>query len=906
MRYAWIALLIIVLDQTTKWLLPLMGFGGTWHTGLGGFTIELLQHKTAAAASIEATATNNTSLALLAGLLAIYLFITRWSSHFHFIANRAAIGLQLTGGGLTSHVFDLALKGRQQSAFRFSNGEQFSIDLGFAELALITGFILLLATLLRGSTKVYSKVKLASSHLPSLHFNILPRGIDNIHIDVHISPQFRKNIGRMVHTLIPLVIKQLQQGSRRPLALPKRQVETLRSQFHDLLNIALHRAKVTGEKQLPDLLLVATFKLVHAEVNNSVAAILQKSKEGRKEHALRGFKPKSNDRIIAWLFRYRDDIIALSNRLLLEAVCTGEKETLKKGAKSYLGKDSLFALHALESPLVLAESSTSERLQMEHYITLGQQQSDENSFVNIDTLLSEVFDGCLELIEKSKTGGNKEIEYLQRGGDINSNTIHSLSQPSVLMNPANVSILLDTDWTQNKLKKTNKFSDIKRYRKLLQHRRFQRLLHDKLKLSLKKAGLATWVVAGFEARKLLLSSGSNASAAQLTALLARKQSKQEFTQKLADTFRGMTTPPPEGAVTEVWQKVHKQQEPLLDVYLLPFVRRFAHYRRDLLILLLYQRAAAEVTLLDKEKDIDTSRANFSLYEFLHHSEAESANAPILSHAIIKADLRGSTEVTEKLTELELNPATHFDRNFFSPINAVIESYGAEKVFIEGDAIILILNDRGGVNHERLIAARACGLAVRILQIVAKQNRELVAYGLPELELGIGISYHNGPPRYLFDGQHRITISPAINRADRLSACNWSIRKWHEIHGKGSDHIEVYTPSPNAMGHGEKAQKDMVFNLNGILIEESVYQRIITELTPKKIQNPLPGIQQSSLYAFQFPDLAGTNHHLVIRQAPYHLFDPECSVDDCEAVENRYFYEVIHRREMLDQLKKHHD
>jgi class 3 adenylate cyclase len=901
MRFAWVPVLVILLDQGAKWLLPLFGLHDGWQIAIANITLEFVPEKSTTT-DIGTSAANNSSLILLASVLAIYVFITRWSRHFHFIADKAAIGLQLTGGGLTSQVIDLAFRGGTYSSFRLTVGDTFSINTGFSELALTAGFLLLVVALLRGSSKIQSKIKLAPANVTPLNFNILPRGIDNIHIDVYLSPRFKKNLTRFIHNLVPLVIQHLQQGKWQ-VSLPQNQLSVLKKEFDDLMNNALHRAKETGERQIPDILFIATLKHIHNEVNDTVSATLQKSKEGKKGHSIRGLKPKANDRLVAWLFRYRDHILALSNSTLLEALCKEQKKSLKEGVKNFLGKETIFSIQAMESPLVLSESPASELIQVENYLLFGQQQSDENSFVNIDKQLAEIFSDYLSLMEKRDDSSNRELYNLQRGGDINSNTIHSLSQPSVLMNAANIDILLNIEWSDERLKAVSAFSDIAKYRRLRQHRRFQRLLREKLESQLTKSGLAAWVVAAYEAKNIIQKSTSDISASQLTSLLARKQNKQEFRQKLAEITRGINNPPDTNTITLAWDRVQNKKDELLDSYLLQFIRDFSQYRRDLLTLLIYQHASSELNILEKEKDIETSRANFTLYSLLHRSEEQNVNAPILSHVIIKADLRGSTEVTAKLTELELNPATHFDRNFFSPINAVIESYGAEKVFIEGDAIILILCDRAGTSLERLIGARACGLAAKILQIVAKQNRELAAYGLPKLELGIGIAYEKGAPRYLFDGQHRITISPAINRADRLSACNWSIRNWRQAQNATSDYVEVYQPSESAVTHGEKAQKDMVFNLNGILIEEGVFQRITHELTPKKINNKLRGITESTLYAMQFPDLNGANHSLVIRKSPFHLYDPEYKVDECPAVENRYFYEVLHHRSILDQLRK---
>ena len=63
---------------------------------------------------------------------------------------------------------------------------------------------------------------------------------------------------------------------------------------------------------------------------------------------------------------------------------------------------------------------------------------------------------------------------------------------------------------------------------------------------------------------------------------------------------------------------------------------------------------------------------------------------VINHAVIKADVRGSTELTKDLLERGINPASHFSMNLHEPVKRMLEHYGAAKVFIEGDAIILAI------------------------------------------------------------------------------------------------------------------------------------------------------------------------------------------------------------------------
>ena len=71
----------------------------------------------------------------------------------------------------------------------------------------------------------------------------------------------------------------------------------------------------------------------------------------------------------------------------------------------------------------------------------------------------------------------------------------------------------------------------------------------------------------------------------------------------------------------------------------------------------------------------------------------------------------------------------------------------------------------------LSVGRACVLAWEIVSLLREYNELLERSGLPPMEVGLGIAYQDSPPLYLMDGEHRITISDAINESDRLSSCS---------------------------------------------------------------------------------------------------------------------------------------
>ena len=94
----------------------------------------------------------------------------------------------------------------------------------------------------------------------------------------------------------------------------------------------------------------------------------------------------------------------------------------------------------------------------------------------------------------------------------------------------------------------------------------------------------------------------------------------------------------------------------------------------------------------------------------------------LRHVIIKADIRDSSRLTRSLMDSGMNPASYFSLNFYDPVNKLLPKYGASKVFIEGDAVILALHENEG--GPGLAVSRACVLAREMVEIVRGYN-ELV-------------------------------------------------------------------------------------------------------------------------------------------------------------------------------------
>ena len=223
-----------------------------------------------------------------------------------------------------------------------------------------------------------------------------------------------------------------------------------------------------------------------------------------------------------------------------------------------------------------------------------------------------------------------------------------------------------------------------------------------------------------------------------------------------------------------------------------------------------------------------------LYEFLPPEDQKPAQDRVVHHVILKADVRDSSRLTRSLMERGMNAASYFSLNFYGPVNKLLAKYGATKVFLEGDAIIVALLEREG--EARLSVGRTCVLAWEMVSLLREYNELLEQSGLPPMEVGVGIAYQDSPPLYLMDGEHRIMISDAINDSDRLSSCSKRVRK--KI-APDAGVFQVYSVLIGGGGNGnsesasaEAGTEEMRLNYNvgGICLSEAAFHKLKQEIS----------------------------------------------------------------------------
>jgi class 3 adenylate cyclase len=301
-------------------------------------------------------------------------------------------------------------------------------------------------------------------------------------------------------------------------------------------------------------------------------------------------------------------------------------------------------------------------------------------------------------------------------------------------------------------------------------------------------------------------------------------------------------------------------------YYRAYLKDFLILRRDLKLAYKTYEAMDCINLVEDPGQLRLSRANKSLYEFPGSSEQRPlAEHRIRAHAVLKADVRGSTEITEGLCEKGLNPASHFGLSFFEPVNKLLSDYGGEKLFVEGDAVIIGFFEREA-EPPAMIVARACGLALEMLQVVSLQNLINRRHGLPRLELGLGISYSDREPNFLYDKGRRIMISDAMNRADRLSSCATALRTSGSRPGHSAFRIGVVHDV--GAGTGSDHDDDVLrYNINGVALEKAAFFKLQKEISLRQVRLPEVEMEDSLFFAGYFRDLVEREHWLVLRYAP---------------------------------------
>jgi len=646
---------------------------------------------------------------------------------------------------------------------------------------------------------------------PGIALEGLSLGVDNLRHDVMLSARFveaaRAQIVRLIArhgelegllaaesttpTPGPSWLRNLAGKTTRP----KNDPGEWKSLLTELQVASLNRAKKEAKPAVDVLGRLAVNKFLRQEINAQFAQVLERCRVLLKSYDNMRQQKAHEYRERLGAFQVRKKIILRkAGQELFETLREVEKSTLGRMRRSLFGADisdaGVVTYPLFVNRLLFSEDGRDDYLCAEHYVMLGNWDRDPDRYGRLREVAS--------VFLRSLYGGETSAETLDSWMNV----------------PPNARLLVGSG--------TPEESDDG----LAQQERLAawvRLLEDE--------HIMENVIASYHVVPLLAEYAPRINPQQLkNALIDRTECDR--VERMIQEFSKLSPNSLYAAVAKVAACRGAERAKVAA----RFLGDFFHYHRDLRGLETLNGALDSVNIVPNERLQELSRVNGTLYEFLLPEEEEKTDSDrVLRHVVLKADVRDSTRLTRMMMDKGLNPASYFSLNFYDPVNKLLAKYNAQKVFLEGDAIILAILEREG--EPVLAVSRMCVLAREIIEIVRGYNQLMQRSGMPQLELGLGITLQESAPLYLMDGEHQIMISEALNESDRLSSCNKRARRVMEPLA-GMFHVYAFqTAELDADGNPE----DVIinFNLGGIRMNEAAYRKLQKEITLEPLKVRLP-------------------------------------------------------------------
>lgn len=655
-------------------------------------------------------------------------------------------------------------------------------------------------------------------------------GVDNLRHDVVLSAKFaelaRAQITRQLtrHGELDGVLKSDSQSNQGPswirnqaqAAHPKQDRGEWKIALGELLLASLNRAKKESNLSIDLLARLAVTKFLRVEMNLQFAQVVERCRVQLKgyDNARQQSAVEYRERIAGFQVR-KKIILRKTGQEIFETLREVEKSTLARTRRSFFGEETntgaWFSYPLFMNRLLFSDDGRDDYLCAEHYVMLGNWDRDPDRYGR----MREIVSGFLRSLY---------------GDELNADTLDSWMNV-----PDNARELVGTGTPEDSAQGSAQQDRLAAWVRLLED---ERVMEN--------------VIASYYVVPLLTEYAPLINPQQLkNALVDRTECDR--VERLIQEHGKLSPNNLYAGVAKVASCRGAERAKVAARFLADFFL----YHRDLRRLEVINAALDSVNLVGNERLQELSRVNGTLYEFLLPEERGQVDAGrVLRHVVMKADVRDSTRLTRTMMEKGLNPASYFSLNFYDPVNKLLQKYGAQKVFLEGDALIVAILEREG--EPSLSVSRMAVLAREIIEIVRGYNEMMQRSAMPQLELGIGITLQDSAPLYLMDGERQIMISEALNESDRLSACNKRARKVMEPQA-GPFHVYAFQAA-EIDENGNPEDVTLSFNLSGIRMNEAAFKKLQQEISLEPLKVKLP------------PSFASSD------KGEYHLYSATVPVD----------------------------
>jgi hypothetical protein len=746
-------------------------------------------------------------------------------------------------------------------------------------------------------------------------------GVDNIHHDVYLSPKF-------VHASRDYLFELIRQHTAGSFVsgLDLRNSKSIdgagfRKLLTDLLQSAVTQAKFQKNIEIDLLFRLAMLKFLTQELGNQFSNLILEGKEWirqRGEHFERSQQAHVIKAKLSELQSARRRVLRSVGQQVAQMVVDVEENVICKARRALFGEEYAALYDLLKNRLIFLDGGKDDSYFLDHYVLLGNYVRDPDRFEAIDSLFQdflrqtgiavpqhadyvtaqEAYRSALD----SAQGMRDEISNLESQrenlrkkldrGDNFLNKFLGPTDPATLKASLN-DIELRLKHQQLKLEEFAPQMDVEKQKldfftkdhnlrlgdflnepqnahrlfdptwepETLRSERSQLL--SQLFSRLEQQDLLYHILASYEIRAIAAQFHPPIHLQQLRKALVSKDELKRVEQVLKQVHAKQLSAKP---IEELSRKIRRYSRDEMDSAVLRFAVDFMRLRRELRDAEHLTTCMERVNLVFTEQARDLSRLNNRLYECVLPEEAKPRLDPVVSHVIIKADVRGSTRMTQDLLSRGLNPASHFSLNLHEPVKKLLDRYSAKKVFIEGDAIILAIFETESSRAYARPVAKACILARQILAVCNSYNDGAISSNLPALELGIGIAFQGDAPAYWTDGDSRIMISKALNLSDRLSSCTKLARRMLSEQ-KTNFSIFHFLQAMQGASAEELDEFLVRYNRNGIELNEEGFQKLSDEISLESIDTKLDlpwGKETVTLFYGEVP-MGETVELLVLRQ-----------------------------------------
>jgi class 3 adenylate cyclase len=736
------------------------------------------------------------------------------------------------------------------------------------------------------------RIELSSYDLV-LPMGSLAIGVDNIHHDVYLSPRFVQASRDYLFELI----RQHTAASGFMSGVELRNTKSIdgtgfRKLLSELLQSSVTQAKFQKNVEVDILFRLAILKFLTQELSNQFANLILEGKEWirqRGEHFERSQQAHVIKAKLSELQSARRRVLRVVGQQVAQMVVDAEENVVCKARKALFGEDFAPYYELLKNRLIFLDGGKDDSYFLEHFVLLGNYVRDPDRFEAMDALFSDFLGQAgvaisetpeflearrahqamvdqaqamrneIANLEEQREAHRKRLErgdsflnkFLSSGDP--ANTRASLNDielrlkhqqlkleefgPQIEASKQQLDFFLKDHHGRlgdflNDPRNAQRLFDPAAEPESLRAERAQLL--SRLLERLEQQEVLYHVLAGYEVRAIAAQYHPPVHLQQLRKAVVSKDELKRVEQVLKQVPAKQLSARP---IEELSRKIRRYSREEMQAFVLRFATDFLRLRRELRDAEHLTTCMERVNLVSTEQARDLSRLNNRLYECVLPEEAKPEQDPVVSHVIIKADVRGSTRMTQDLLSRGLNPASHFSLNLHEPVKKLLDRYSAKKVFIEGDAIILAIFETESSRAYARPVAKACILARQILAVCNSYNDSAAKSDLPALELGLGVAFQRSAPAYWTDGESRIMISKALNLSDRLSGCTKLARRML-AEQRSSFSIFHFLQAMQGASAEELDEFLVRYNRNGIELNEEGFQKLSEEISLETVETKL--------------------------------------------------------------------